>query len=35
LFHYNHKLQVKGGVMAEEAKKLITDFFKMKRDLRL
>ena len=31
MFHYNHKLQVKGGVMAEEAKKLIIDFFKMKR----
>jgi tRNA(adenine34) deaminase len=34
MLHYNHKLQVKGGVMAEEAKKLMTNFFKSKRTLR-
>jgi len=31
--HYNHKFQVEGGVMAEESKKLIKDFFKAKRSL--
>jgi tRNA(adenine34) deaminase len=30
-FDYNHKFQVKGGVMADEAGKLIKDFFRKKR----